>query len=86
MSGAAVGHVVWLISPDTGVDGEAKLIELTLEAVEWYPRGIGDFRLLDKHVSVSGYGCGLFRGIVAAIIIENYAAAALPEDLASGFV
>lgn len=68
------------------MDGEAKLIDLTLEAAEWYTRGIGDFRLLDKPVSVAGDGCGLFRGTVAAMVIENYAAAALPEDLASGVV
>lgn len=43
------------------MDGKVKLIDLTLEAVGWYPKVTGDLRLLDT--------CG----IVAAIISEYYA-------------
>ncbi|WP_326615238.1 FAD-dependent oxidoreductase (plasmid) [Streptomyces scopuliridis] len=55
-------------------DNGTQLIGPTLEGVGWYPRVDGDLRLLDTPAWVAGDACGLFRGIVAAMISGHYAA------------
>ncbi|MDI1449755.1 NAD(P)-binding protein [Polyangium sp. 6x1] len=65
------------------VDGGTRLIGPTLEGVGWYPRVNGDLRLLDAPAWVAGDACGLFRGIVAAMISGHYAAASAVRDLGS---
>lgn len=52
-----------------------RLIGPTLEGVGWYPKVDGDLRLPDSPAWVAGDACGLFRGIVAAMISGHYAAA-----------
>lgn len=52
----------------------SRLIGPTLEGVGWYPEVDGDLRLPDTPVWVAGDACGLFRGIVAAMISGHYAA------------
>ncbi|MDF2434656.1 MAG: uncharacterized protein JWP44_4287 [Mucilaginibacter sp.] len=56
------------------VDNGTRLIGPTLEGVGWYPAVDGGLRLLDAPVWVAGDACGLFRGIVAAMISGHYAA------------
>ncbi len=67
--------------PDLGKDETAKLIGPTLEGVGWYPSVDGGLRLLDVPAWVAGDACGLFRGIVAAMISGHYAAAAVLNEL-----
>lgn len=67
--------------PDLGEDKEARLIGPTLEGVGWYPKVTGDLQLVDCPAFVAGDACGLFRGIVAAMISGHYAAAAVEENL-----
>ncbi|MFE9676994.1 FAD-binding protein [Streptomyces sp. NPDC006259] len=55
-------------------DDATQLIGPTLEGVGWYPKVDGDLRLLDAPAWVTGDACGLFRGIVAAMISGHYAA------------
>ncbi|EJD43313.1 FAD/NAD(P)-binding domain-containing protein [Auricularia subglabra TFB-10046 SS5] len=66
---------------DLGKDNDAVLIGPTLEGVGWYPRVDGDLRLLDAPAWVAGDACGLFRGIVAAMISGHYAAASVLKSL-----
>nr|XP_036575229.1 uncharacterized protein CTRU02_14765 [Colletotrichum truncatum]KAF6781773.1 hypothetical protein CTRU02_14765 [Colletotrichum truncatum] len=68
---------------DLGDDEEATLIGPTLEGVGWYPKVDGNLRLLDAPVWVVGDACGLFRGIVAAMISGHYCYGQLTD---SGFV
>lgn len=56
---------------------ETRLIGPTLEGVGWYPTVNGDLRLLDAPAWVVGDACGLFRGIVAAMISGHYGASAV---------
>ncbi|MFF2132086.1 FAD-binding protein, partial [Streptomyces olivochromogenes] len=56
---------------------EARLIGPTMEGVGWYPEVRSDLRLVDKPAWVAGDSCGLFRGIVAAMISGHYAGAGL---------
>ncbi|MER5968488.1 hypothetical protein ABT112_01845 [Streptomyces sp. NPDC002055] len=64
------------------VRGEGtRLIGPTLEGVGWYPVVDGDLRLLDTPAWVAGDACGLFRGIVAAMISGHYAAASALREL-----
>jgi uncharacterized FAD-dependent dehydrogenase len=62
-------------------DEQTRLIGPTLEGVGWYPRVDGDLRLLDAPAWVAGDVCGLFRGIVAAMISGHYAASAVLADI-----
>ncbi len=62
-------------------EGETRLIGPTLEGVGWYPEVDGTLRLLDAPAWVAGDACGLFRGIVAALISGHYAAASVLRDL-----
>jgi uncharacterized FAD-dependent dehydrogenase len=62
-------------------DAETQLIGPTLEGVGWYPQVDGDLRLLDVPAWVAGDACGLFRGIVAAMISGHYAASAALREL-----
>lgn len=67
--------------PDLGSDPHAKLIGPTLEGVGWYPTVDGDLRLSDVPAYVAGDACGLFRGIVAAMISGHYAASRMVKEL-----
>jgi uncharacterized protein len=49
--------------------------------IGWYPKVDGDLRLLDVPAWVAGDACGLFRGIIAAMISGHYAAASAIEEL-----
>lgn len=69
---------------DLNSDEEATLIGPTLEGVGWYPNVDGNLRLLDAPVWVAGDSCGLFRGIVAAMISGHYAAASAIDELVRG--
>ncbi|KAF6828737.1 hypothetical protein CMUS01_08446 [Colletotrichum musicola] len=69
---------------DLGNDEEATLIGPTLEGVGWYPKVDGNLRLLDAPVWVVGDACGLFRGIVAAMVSGHYAATSAMEELVHG--
>jgi uncharacterized FAD-dependent dehydrogenase len=62
-------------------DKETRLIGPTLEGVGWYPEVDGNLRLLDTPAWVAGDACGLFRGIVAALISGHYAAASALREL-----
>ncbi|MCG5214633.1 hypothetical protein [Streptosporangium sp. KLBMP 9127] len=62
-------------------DGGTRLIGPTLEGVGWYPEVDGDLRLLDIPAWVAGDACGLFRGIVAAMISGHYAADSALREL-----
>lgn len=62
---------------DTGT----RLIGPTLEGVGWYIKLDGDLRFPDAPAWVAGDACGLFRGIVAAMISGRYAAASLLRNL-----
>ncbi|WP_437967358.1 FAD-binding protein [Sorangium sp. So ce260] len=64
-------------------DEETRLIGPTLEGVGWYPKVDGDLRLLDAPAWIAGDACGLFRGIVAAMISGHYAAASALRELES---
>lgn len=64
-------------------DPGTRLIGPTLEGVGWYPRVAGGLRLLDSPGWVAGDACGLFRGIVAAMISGHYAASAVLADLSA---
>ncbi|WP_406350643.1 FAD-binding protein [Streptomyces sp. NBC_00658] len=63
-------------------DNGTRLIGPTLEGVGWYPKVDGDLRLLDSPAWVAGDACGLFRGIVAAMISGHYAADSALRELA----
>ncbi|KAL2809884.1 hypothetical protein BJX63DRAFT_434745 [Aspergillus granulosus] len=67
--------------PDLRSDKDAKLIGQTLEGVGWYHKVDGHLRLLDTPVFVAGDACGLFRGIVAALISGYYSAFLLEREL-----
>lgn len=69
---------------DLGADGDATLVGPTLEGIGWYPQVDGDLRLRDAPAWVAGDACGLFRGIVAAMISGHYAAASAVNELAQG--
>ncbi|QIS08726.1 hypothetical protein [Nocardia arthritidis] len=62
-------------------DERTVLIGPTLEGVGWYPKVDGDLRLTDAPAWVAGDACGLFRGIVAALISGHYAASSVLRDL-----
>ncbi|MFJ6721779.1 FAD-dependent oxidoreductase [Streptomyces sp. NPDC091259] len=62
-------------------DSGTQLIGPTLEGVGWYPEVDGDLRLSDAPAWVAGDACGLFRGIVAAMISGHYAAASVLREL-----
>ncbi|WP_181140781.1 FAD-dependent oxidoreductase [Streptomyces sp. Ru62] len=62
-------------------DSGTQLIGPTLEGVGWYPKVDGDLRLLDAPAWVAGDACGLFRGIVAAMISGHYAADSAVREL-----
>ncbi|MFG2349679.1 hypothetical protein [Streptomyces phaeochromogenes] len=64
-------------------DSGTRLIGPTLEGVGWYPKVDGDLRLLDTPAWVVGDACGMFRGIVAAMISGHYAAGNALRDLAA---
>ncbi|MFJ3660011.1 FAD-dependent oxidoreductase [Streptomyces sp. NPDC090119] len=66
--------------PDLRNNG-TQLIGPTLEGVGWYPKVDGDLRLLDTPAWVAGDACGLFRGIVAAMISGHYAADSALREL-----
>lgn len=57
------------------------LIGPTIEGVGWYPDVDGSLRAPDEPVWIAGDACGLFRGIVAALISGHYAASCVLEDL-----
>jgi len=65
------------------VESETVLLGPTLEGVGWYPVVDGNLRLRDVPAWVAGDTCGLFRGIVAAMISGHYAATSALEDLES---
>lgn len=65
-------------------DAETRLVGPTLEGVGWYPKVDGDLRLLDTPAWVAGDACGLFRGIVAAMISGHYAADSALRALEAG--
>jgi uncharacterized FAD-dependent dehydrogenase len=65
-------------------DPMTRLIGPTLEGVGWYPRTDGNLQLLDAPAWVAGDACGLFRGIVAAMISGHYAASAVLADRGRG--
>ena len=67
--------------PCLGTDKNARLIGPTFEGVGWYPNVDGDLRLSDVPAWVAGDACGLFRGIVAAMISGHYAAASVLHEL-----
>ncbi|KAK1967659.1 FAD/NAD(P)-binding domain-containing protein [Colletotrichum sublineola] len=69
---------------DLGGDEDATLIGPTLEGIGWYPKVDGNLRLLDAPAWVAGDACGLFRGIVAAMISGHYAASSVINELAQG--
>ncbi|TQN64223.1 hypothetical protein CSHISOI_11206 [Colletotrichum shisoi] len=69
---------------DLGDDEEATLIGPTLEGIGWYPKVDGNLSLLDAPAWVAGDACGLFRGIVAAMISGHYAAASAIDELVHG--
>jgi uncharacterized FAD-dependent dehydrogenase len=60
---------------------DVRLIGPTLEGVGWYPQVDGDLALLDVPAWVGGDACGLFRGIVAAMISGHYVASAALAQL-----
>lgn len=62
-------------------DSGTRLIGPTLEGVGWYPRVDGELRLLDAPAWVAGDACGLFRGIVAAMISGHYTGGSVLRDL-----
>ncbi|KAF2193982.1 FAD/NAD(P)-binding domain-containing protein [Zopfia rhizophila CBS 207.26] len=64
-----------------GEDRDAKLISPTLEGVGWYPEVNSDLCLIDRPAWVAGDACGLFRGIVAAMISGHCAAASVINEL-----
>lgn len=59
----------------------ASLIGPTLEGVGWYPNVDGDLRMVDSPAWVAGDACGLFRGIIAAMISGHYAADSALREL-----
>ncbi|KAK2028280.1 FAD/NAD(P)-binding domain-containing protein [Colletotrichum zoysiae] len=69
---------------DLGGDEDATLIGPTLEGIGWYPKVDGNLRLLDVPAWVAGDACGLFRGIVAAMISGHYAASSVINELVQG--
>jgi len=66
---------------DLASDPDAKLIGPTLEGIGWYPRVNGSLRLLDAPAWIAGDACGLFRGIVAAMISGYYSATSVIRSL-----
>ncbi|MFF4806041.1 FAD-dependent oxidoreductase [Streptomyces sp. NPDC001351] len=62
-------------------DNGTNLIGPTLEGVGWYPKVDGDLRLPGSPAWVAGDACGLFRGIVAAMISGHYAADSALREL-----
>jgi uncharacterized protein len=74
-----LGHLANVFS-DLREDRNAKLIGPTLEGVGWYPTVDEDLKLLDVPASIVGDACGLFRGIVAAMISGHYGASAILDD------
>ena len=62
-------------------DSGTRLIGPTLEGVGWYPKVDGNLRLLDTPAWVAGDACGLFRGIVAAMIGGHYGADSALREL-----
>jgi len=66
---------------DLESDEDATLIGPTLEGIGWYPTVDGNLRLLDALAWVAGDACGLFRGIVAAMISGHYAASSAINEL-----
>jgi hypothetical protein len=66
--------------PGIRSDG-TRLIGPTLEGVGWYPRVDGRLRLMDVPAWVAGDACGLFRGIVAAMISGHYASSFALREL-----
>lgn len=66
--------------PDVS-DPDTYLIGPTLEGVGWYPAVTGNLKIKDRPIWVAGDACGLFRGIIAALISGHYAANAVAADL-----
>ncbi|KAK7964046.1 hypothetical protein PG988_011020 [Apiospora saccharicola] len=69
---------------DLAADEDATLVGPTLEGIGWYPKVDGNLRLLDAPAWVAGDACGMFRGIVAAMISGHYAASSAIDELAQG--
>lgn len=61
-------------------DETTELIGPTLEGVGWYPQVDGDLKSPDSPLWIAGDACGLFRGIVAAMISGYYAALTLKKS------
>jgi uncharacterized FAD-dependent dehydrogenase len=64
-------------------DHDTVLIGPTLEGVGWYPKVTGDLQSVDVPAYVVGDACGLFRGIVAAMISGHYGAGAAARALSN---
>lgn len=63
------------------LDEETKLVGPTLEGIGWYPKLSPNLKLLDSPSWVIGDACGLFRGIVAAMISGHYVGSTLLQEL-----
>lgn len=59
----------------------ARLVGPTLEGVGWYPVVDGTLKLTGSPAWVAGDACGLFRGIIAALISGVYAARSVLSDI-----
>lgn len=66
---------------DLNNDDEASLIGPTLEGVGWYPSVDGNLKASEVPLYIVGDACGLFRGIVAAMISGYYGGAAAVASL-----
>lgn len=62
------------------LDEDTYLIGPTLEGIGWYPKLTQNLQLKDTPSWVIGDACGLFRGIVAAMISGHYIGSALLTD------
>ncbi|MEU4244955.1 FAD-binding protein [Actinoplanes sp. NPDC026619] len=63
------------------LDERTRMVGPTLEGVGWYPTVDGRLRLRDAPAVIAGDGCGLFRGIVAAMVSGHYAASGLATEV-----
>lgn len=64
-------------------DSETTLIGPTLEGVGWYPKLEQNLKTPEQPIYVAGDACGLFRGIVAAMISGNYVSKNISKELSS---
>jgi len=62
------------------LDEDTHLIGPTLEGIGWYPKLTPNLQLKDTPSWVIGDACGLFRGIVAAMISGHYVGSALLSE------